>query len=118
MIPDAGILIESWTVGKPGARDFRIPQDESTMAIKIPRDVVYRDLSGEAVILNLKTGTYFGLNEVGTRIWHLLEKQAAEDKIIEALVSEYAVDEDQARQDLTALISRLTDKGLLLTEAS
>ena len=32
-------------------------------------DVVVRDLDGEAVVLDLATGTYFGLNDAGTRIW-------------------------------------------------
>lgn len=35
------------------------------MNIRIPRDVVFRDLSGEGVLLNLATGTYFELDEVG-----------------------------------------------------
>ena len=42
------------------------------MRLTIPEDVVVRDLAGEAVLLHLGTGTYFGLDTVGTRIWHLL----------------------------------------------
>jgi hypothetical protein len=34
----------------------------------VPDDVLFRDLDGEAVILNLRTGTYFGLDELGTRM--------------------------------------------------
>jgi hypothetical protein len=38
------------------------------MTLSIPEDIVFRDLAGEAVILNLGTGMYFGLNAVGTQI--------------------------------------------------
>ena len=42
--------------------------------VAISEDVVSRDLEGEAVILNLDSGTYFGLDRVGTRIWSLLQE--------------------------------------------
>ncbi len=41
---------------------------------KLSPDVVFRDLDGEAVILDLVSGTYFGLNEVGTRVWRLVDE--------------------------------------------
>lgn len=63
------------------------------MKVHIANDIVFRDLAGEAVILNLATGTYFGLDEVGTRIWHLLTQHGSTDQIIPALLAEYAVDE-------------------------
>ncbi|PYO19380.1 MAG: hypothetical protein DMD85_18645 [Candidatus Rokuibacteriota bacterium] len=40
-------------------------------AIRIRKDVVFRELEGEMVLLNLATGVYFGLDPVGTRIWTL-----------------------------------------------
>ena len=44
----------------------------SGQRLRGPNDVIYRDLDGGAVILNLKTGTYFGLDTVGTRMWALI----------------------------------------------
>ena len=88
-----------------------------TKNIRLPDDVVFRDLGGEAVILNLATGTYFGLDAVGTRIWQLIADHGSTEKIIETLCAEYEVEEAQARQDLENLIKQLTDKGLVRTES-
>ena len=37
-------------------------------------DVVSREVAGEAVLLNLESGLYFGLNEVGSAIWQALDE--------------------------------------------
>jgi predicted mannosyl-3-phosphoglycerate phosphatase (HAD superfamily) len=87
------------------------------MTIKISDDVVFRDLAGEAVILNLATGTYFGLDEVGTRIWHVLAEHGSKDKVIEVLLGEYEVEEEQLRHDVDHLIQQLSDKGLVTSDA-
>jgi len=87
------------------------------MIIKISDDVVFRDLAGEAVILNLATGTYFGLDEVGTRIWYVLAEHGSKDKVIEVLLGEYKVEEEQLRHDVDQLIQQLSDKGLVTTDA-
>lgn len=87
------------------------------MTIRIADDVVFRDLAGEAVILNLTTGIYFGLDEVGTRMWHLIAEYGSTEKVIEVLLAEYEVEEEQLRQDVDDLIRQLTDKGLVKTDA-
>ena len=40
----------------------------------LSKDAVCRDLDGEAVILDLSAGIYFGLNAVGTRMWQLIDR--------------------------------------------
>ena len=87
------------------------------MNIRIPDDVVFRILGDEAVILNLSTGIYFGLDTVGTRMWQLISEHGSTEQAREALLAEYEVEEGQLRQDLDLLIQQLIDKGLLITEA-
>lgn len=87
------------------------------MRLRIADDVVFRDLAGESVLLNLSTGTYFGLDAVGTRLWHLLKEQGSAAAAIATLQSKYDVDERRLRQDVEALISQLLAKGLLTTDA-
>jgi hypothetical protein len=87
------------------------------MTIHISDDVVFRDLAGEAVILNLATGTYFGLDAVGTRMWHLMAEHGSTEKVVKALLAEYEVEEGQLRRDLNDLIRQLKDKGLVTVEA-
>ena len=88
------------------------------MKVTIPDDVVFRDVGGEAVILNLLTSTYFGLDEVGTRIWHLVGEHGSTEKVIAALLAEYEVDETKVRQDVDRLIRQLQEKGLVRAEPS
>jgi len=87
------------------------------MLVRISDDVVYRELSGESVLLNLNSGVYFGLDEIGTRIWYLLAEHGDSEKIIPMLIAEYDVSEAQLRADMSALIAQLSDKGLLKIES-
>ena len=88
------------------------------MRLKIPDDVVCRDLAGESVLLNLSTGTYFGLDAVGTRLWHLLAEHSSTVLAIETLLAEYDVDALRLQKDVEALIDQLLAKGLLTTDAA
>lgn len=81
-------------------------------------DAVFRELEGEAVILNLGSGLYFGLNEVGTRVWQLLDAHADLRRVFEILRVEFDVTDDRLRDDLLALVEQLRDKGLVHVESS
>lgn len=81
--------------------------------VTIGSDVVFRELDGEAVILNLETGLYFGLNEMGTRIWQLLDAHAEVRRVLDTLRDEFDVADDRLSADLLALVEQLRDKGLV-----
>ncbi|MEK6633437.1 MAG: PqqD family protein [Nitrospirota bacterium] len=83
------------------------------MPIHIPGDIAFRDIADEAVVLNLSTGIYFGLDSVGTRIWHLLAEHGSSEPVVNALLAEYDVEEGRLRRDVEALIQQLLDKGLV-----
>jgi coenzyme PQQ synthesis protein D (PqqD) len=87
------------------------------MRIAIPGDVVFRNLAGEGLLVHLGSGTYFGLNEIGTRFWQLLVEHRSTEAVIPYLLNEYAVDESRLRCDLDALIAQLLDKHLVTTDA-
>ena len=75
--------------------------------------VVFRELDGEAVILNLDTGMYFGLDAVGTRIWQLLDTHKSLRRTLQALEEEFDAPPDQLTADLTAFDDQLKAKGLV-----
>ncbi len=77
------------------------------------KDTVFRDLDGEAVILHLGSGTYFGMNAVGTRIWQLIERHGRLDAVLDELCQEYDASRDELRQDLLELVTRLADARLV-----
>jgi hypothetical protein len=82
-------------------------------AFRIPDEVIFRELDGEAVVLNLDTGIYFGLDAVGTRIWRLLEERKPLKAVLDTLIDEYEAPPDRLQRDLLAFVERLDDKGLL-----
>lgn len=83
------------------------------MNLRIPDDVVSRDVGGEEVILHLGTGTYFGLDRVGTRIWRLIGELGSLDRVLATLLDEYEVGEVELRRDLDDLIAKLRANGLI-----
>jgi hypothetical protein len=87
------------------------------MKLKIPQDVMFRILGGEAVLLNLASGTYFGLDEVGTRMWQLMSEHGSTDKVVEIMLEEYEVEESLLQSDLDKLVKDLTDNGLVQLDA-
>ncbi|HTY56225.1 MAG TPA: PqqD family protein [Candidatus Binataceae bacterium] len=76
-------------------------------------DVVWQRLSDEVVILHVASGTYFGLDGVGSRVWCLIAEHGSRDKIVEILMTEYDAPEEQIRQDVDELIQQLVDKRLV-----
>lgn len=79
----------------------------------IPRDVLVRELEGESVILNLKTETYFSLDNVGTSMWKALEANDTVQAAYQELLKEYDVDSETLIKDLQALIEQLVQNELL-----
>ena len=81
-------------------------------SIIIPEDVLFRELDDEAVLLNLKTGTYFGLDPVGTRIWQLIVEERSLTRVLEAMLVEYDADRAVLEHDLLELSRQLCASGL------
>jgi hypothetical protein len=83
------------------------------VTVQIPADVVFRELDGEAVILNLETGRYFGLDAVGTRIWQLLDSHRTLRRTLEALEAEFDAPSARLASDLTEFVGTLRSRGLV-----
>ncbi len=92
---------------------------EITFAMKatIPADVLVQELQGESVLLNLKSGRYFGLDEVGTRMWAALTSTESLQAAADTLLAEYEVDAERLRADLRALVEKLVEHGLVEVRA-
>ena len=76
-------------------------------SISVPTDVLFRDVDGEAVILNLKDGKYYGLDPVGTRMWIVLAEQKQVRAALRILLEEYAVSAEQLEQDLVQFVDKM-----------
>ena len=84
-----------------------------TSRVRVNDDVLFQELQGEAVLLNLKSGVYFGLDPVGTRIWQLFAEHEVLAEIAQTIVAEYDVPEDRCSADLLALVGDLERQGLV-----
>jgi hypothetical protein len=76
-------------------------------------DQVSSDLAGEIVMLNLASGTYYGLDEVGARIWNLVQQPTPVSAVRDAILDEYDVEPERCEQDLLVLLADLDRAGLI-----
>ncbi len=86
-----------------------------TMSITA-KDVTIVDLSGEAVILNTDNGVYYGLNDMGYRIWNLSQEPKRIDEIRSMILGEYDVESKVCEQDLLEFIGAMANEGLVETK--
>ena len=73
-----------------------------------------RDVDGEAVILDIESGRYYGMDGVGAFIWNCLDHVQTRDQLLAAVVAEYDVDPATAQGDLNDLLTDLIDRGLVV----
>ena len=83
--------------------------------VTIPDNVLFQELKGESVLLNLANDRYYGLDDVGTRMWRLLAEHRNPSTVVQHLLNEYAGEVDQAtvERDLCELIEKLAAVGLI-----
>lgn len=79
----------------------------------VPPGVIARHLAGEAVILDVESGTYFGLNEVGSRVWQLLEAGETLETICLLLLDEFEVSRADLERDVFLLVGELRSRRLI-----
>ena len=70
-------------------------------------------MGDEAVVLDLNSGTYYGLDDLGARIWTLIEQPVSLATLREAIMSEYEVDAETCERDLVAFLSKMQVAGLI-----
>jgi hypothetical protein len=81
----------------------------------ISADVLMREVDEEAVLLNLATEAYFGLDEVGTRMWYALTECGSLAAAFERLAAEFDVEPARLEADLRSLLQQLLSLGLVET---
>jgi len=76
-------------------------------------DQVSCDLSGEAVILNLNSGMYYGIDEIGGVIWTALEEPRTLEYLREIILGSYQIDKETCDRDVMAFLSDMQSAGLI-----
>jgi hypothetical protein len=81
--------------------------------VVVSKDQVSCDLGGEAAVLNLKNGVYYGLDPVGARVWQLIQEPKTLAQIRDVLKAEYDVETAQLEADIRDLLEQLAEQGLI-----
>jgi len=81
--------------------------------ISVPPQVMARKVGEETVLLDLASGTYFGLDPVGARIWQLIEGGKSLAQVCDVMVEEYDVTREVLERDALTLTAELVEKKLI-----
>ena len=81
--------------------------------LRVPDEVAIRKIDNDTVLLNLQTGTYFGLDAVGSRLLELLEQNGELAAAHRAMLEEFDVAPEILEADLLRLSQEMSSKGLL-----
>jgi len=87
-----------------------------TTIVRSP-DQVSGDLDGRVVLLSIENGEYYNMNEVGSRIWALLEKPMTVAALIDTLLAEFEVERAQCEREAMAFLEQLQKDRLLKVES-
>ena len=86
--------------------------------VRVNPDVVWREIDGEIVLLNVVTGLYYGLDEPGAAIWRqVVEAPTTLKAVCESLSPHFDGDQATIERDVVELAGKLTDAQLLLLSA-
>jgi hypothetical protein len=85
-----------------------------TNKVTIPAQVMARQVGEETVILDLASGTYFGLDPVGARVWQLMGEGKTLSEICDTMLDEYEVTRDALERDVIELAQELSAQGLIV----
>jgi hypothetical protein len=88
---------------------------DSDDRFRAQEDVLSRTLDDEAVLLHLETGTYFGLNDVGSHVWDMLRARgsATFEELVTSTMETFDVSREVADEDLRRFLEGLLTKGLI-----
>ncbi|MHB0871727.1 MAG: PqqD family protein [Chloroflexota bacterium] len=77
-------------------------------------DVIWRKIGEETILLNSRSENYYSLNEVGTRVWELIDGQTTAREIASRIAEEYDAPAEEIEEDVVALLQELREQGLVL----
>ncbi len=77
-------------------------------------DTVFaQEVDGEMVLLDMNSENYFGLDEVGTAIWQVMQEKEILKEVLEVLLEQYDVESDVLEKDLLSFVDKLVKSGLV-----
>ncbi len=94
----------------PTEPDYGVSRDSIVTVTQVQ---VSCEVNGEVVILHFDSGNYFGLNDVGTLVWKMIEQPCSVRELRDAILREYEVEPEQCERELVDLLIELRERGLI-----
>lgn len=85
---------------------------EKGRCIDVPEDVIFHEVEGETVLLDLSRGTYYGFDGVATRMWKALLGSSSISEACAKLLEEFEVEPETLQKDLEVFLEKLETRGL------
>jgi hypothetical protein len=108
----AGMLPVAYEKNGVRAGQGKVTLSEHSVVV-VAKDQVSCDLDGEAAILHIKKGVYYGLDPVGAWVWKFVQQPQCVGNIRDAMLQAYDVDPEQAQRDVFSLLENLLAEGLI-----
>jgi polyhydroxyalkanoate synthesis regulator phasin len=89
---------------------------DKTTWVKRNNEVFASEIDDEVVMMHVKTGKYYGLDDIGSRIWELMETKIQVQEIINQLMKEYEVSQQECEKDVLELMENLKAQDLIIPE--
>jgi hypothetical protein len=95
---------------------INVTGNQAAETLRSSENVLFQAFGGESVLLNIAREKYYGLDDVGTNMWHLITELGSRDAVLARLCHHYDADRDTLDRDLNRLIALLLAEGLLCTD--
>lgn len=89
--------------------------NQNTLVQRNPK-LIANQMDGEIVMMSIDNGEYYGLDEVGSRIWDLMQEPVSISKLVDQLISEFDVTPDECLQDILSFLDELLNRDLVLVK--
>jgi len=95
-----------------------MPKKEITTETVISQveDIVASDIDGETVMMSIENGYYYGLDDIGSVIWELIEKPTRVSDLIDILVGKFTVDRETCEKDVLKFLNGLNEDNILVVK--
>ena len=90
-----------------------INNSTTELTYKASSNHLYSEIGDEAVILDLNSGAYYGLNDVGVDLWRWLQQPQSKENLLNLVLNEYEVSSEQASKDIQHIIEDMVNSGLI-----
>jgi hypothetical protein len=89
----------------------------TTEVLRLEPDAVsWREVDGEIVALDLRSGEYLAINATGSTLWAMLAEGATGPELTSRLIERYDLARDRAERDASAFVRELDIRGLIVRD--